>query len=328
MTAIVQGLRAHVRGLRAHVRGLWPRYALAPLVPFLLYAIVCVARGDLRAEHVGAFLLVVVLAYTSPRTKSVLVAVYPIGLVGLLYDGMRPLQNLGLTPERVHVCDVRALEARLFGFSVDGVTYTVHDWFRVHHWPALDLLCAFPYATFILVSFACAVFLALRDRAAMKRFAWAFFAMNVAGFATYHLLPAAPPWYFHAHGCTVDLATRASEGPVLMRVDAMLGVPYFHAMYSKASSVFGALPSLHCAYPLLVVLEGWRSFGPRLRAASVTYWLLMVFASMYLDHHWLIDGILGSTYAVVASVVLRRMIPSERAEPARDLRGALTAEAE
>ncbi|MBX3262806.1 MAG: inositol phosphorylceramide synthase [Labilithrix sp.] len=320
---------ARLGALRDHVRRLWPRYPLAPLVPFVLYALVSTARGDLRPEHVGAVLLVLGLAYTNARTKSVLVAVYPIGLVGLLYDGMRPLQRLGLTPERVHVCDVRALEARLFGFEVDGATITLHDWFRVHHWPAIDLLAAFPYATFILVSFACAVFLALRDRPAMRRFTWAFFAMNVAGFVTYHLFPAAPPWYFHAHGCAVDLATRASEGPALMRVDAMLGVAYFHGMYAKASSVFGAIPSLHCAYPMLVVLEGWRSFGPRLRALAVAYWLLMVFASIYLDHHWLLDGILGSAYAVITSLVLRRLVPStSTTEPAAQAATGTVAEAE
>jgi hypothetical protein len=305
-------MTSHLRAFREHVTRLWPRYALVPLVPFAAYALYSAARGDLRIEHFGALLLICVLAYTSRRTKALLVAIYPVGLVGLLYDGMRPLQKLGLTPERVHVCDVRALEAKLFGFEVDGVRLTVHDWFRVHHWPALDLLCAFPYGTFILVSFACAAFLGFRDRSAMRRFTWAFFAMNVAGFTTYHLFPAAPPWYFHTHGCTVDLATRATEGPVLMRVDAMLGISYFHGMYAKASSVFGAIPSLHCAYPFLVVLEGWRAFGPRLRVLSVTYWLLMVFASMYLDHHWLIDGILGSTYALIASLVLRRFLPSEQ----------------
>lgn len=317
------------RRLREHVKRLWPRYALVPLLPFVFYALFSAARGDLRFEHVGSLLLVVGLAYTSPRTKSLLVAIYPLGLVGLLYDGMRPFQNLGLTPERVHVCDVRAIESRLFGYEVDGVRHTLHDWFQVHHAPAVDLLCAFPYATFILVSFACAAFLAFRDPPAMRRFTWAFLAMNVAGFVTYHLVPAAPPWYFHAHGCTVDLATRASEGPVLMRVDAMLGISYFHAMYSKASSVFGAIPSLHCAYPMLVVLEGWRSFGPRLRALSIAYWLLMIFASVYLDHHWLIDGMLGSTYALVASLVLRRIFPSERKSPELELASPVTvAEAE
>src|ERR1700754_2660473 len=147
-----------LRALREHVERLWPRYALVPLIPFVAYALISAARHDLRVEHFGSIFLVLGLAYTNPKTKSLLVAIYPIGLVGLLYDGMRPLQRLGLTPERVHVCDVRALEARLFGFDVDGARLTLHDWFRVHHWPALDLLCAFPYATFILVSFVCAAY--------------------------------------------------------------------------------------------------------------------------------------------------------------------------
>lgn len=307
-----------LRALRAHVKRLWPRYALAPLLPFVAYALLSAARADLHVEHVGAIVLVAGLAYTGPRTKSLLTAIYPFGLVGLLYDGMRPLKDLGLSPARVLLCDLRALELRLFGFEVSGFRMTLHDWFLVHHAPAIDLLAAFPYATFILASLACAVFLAVRDPAAMRRFTWAFFVTNVAGFVTYHLLPAAPPWYFHAHGCTIDLATHASEGPALARVDAMLGVAYFHGMYAKASSVFGALPSLHCAYPLLVVLEGWRSFGARLRVLSVAYWLLMIFASVYLDHHWLIDGILGSTYALVTSLVLRRLMPS-RTAPATPL---------
>ena len=313
------------RRFRAHVRQLWPSAPLLPLVPFVLYVAISIGRGDLRSEHLAALALIAVLAYTGPRTKAVLVAIYPIGLVGLLYDGMRPLQRVGLTEGRVHLCDLRAAEATLFGFTSGGERFTLHDWFLVHHWPAVDLFAAFPYATFILASFACAAFLAFRDRAAMRRFTWAFFLMNVAGFATYHLFPAAPPWYFHTHGCVVDLATRASEGPALARVDAMLGVSYFHAMYAKASSVFGAVPSLHCAYPLLIVLEGWRSFNRPVRALAVAYWVAMVFAAVYLDHHWVIDAVVGSAYAVLASLFLRRLFAPRAAAPATAAPGAVEA---
>jgi hypothetical protein len=284
-------------------------------VPFIGLTILAAARGEVRVDHFGALALLAILLYASPKTKNLLTAIYPVALVGALYDAMRPFKNVGLTAARVHVCDVRAVESALFGSGGN----TIHDWFRVHHWPALDLVCAFPYGTFIIVSFACAAYLGFRDRAAMRRFTWAFFAMNIVGFVTYHVFPAAPPWYFHEHGCFVDLATHASEGPALARVDAMLGISYFHAMYAKASSVFGAIPSLHCAYPLLVALEGWRVFGRRLRVLAIAYWLLMVFASVYLDHHWLIDGILGSSLAFVTSRVLRRLeqpvpIPSIAAE--------------
>jgi hypothetical protein len=271
------------------------------VAPFVLYAAYSAARSDLRIEHLLLVAAVTAFVVVGPRTRALLPGLYPFALVGLLYDGMRPYQRLGLDDSRILLCDLRAVESRFFGWG----SSTLHDFFYAHHTPALDLFCAIPYATFVLWCMGGAVWLYLKDRPAMARFAWGFLLLNVMGFITYHALPAAPPWYFHLHGCAIDLATRASEGPALARVDALLGITYFHSMYAKASSVFGALPSLHCAYPLLLVIEGWRSFGPRLRAASIAYWLAMVFSAIYLDHHWVLDALLGSLYAVLAALVMR-----------------------
>lgn len=279
---------------------------LALIAPWLLYALYSLLRHDLRFDHLAVLAIVAGLAWAGPRSRELMRGLYPIGLVFIVYDGMRPFQKLGLTESRIHLCDLRAVEASVFGAG----GRTLHDYWQDHHSAALDLICAVPYATFILWCVAGATYLYLRDRPAMKRFMWGFFLMNVAGFVTYHVLPAAPPWYFHAHGCVVDLATRASEGPALARVDAMLGIAYFHGMYAKASSVFGALPSLHCAYPFLLVLEGWRSFGRGLRVAAVAYYLLMVFSAVYLDHHWVLDALLGTLYAFAAWAVMRLRVPA------------------
>lgn len=274
-------------------------------VPIWLYAAYSAARSDLRIEHVLLGGAVTALAVIGPRSRELLRGLYPFALVGVLFDAMRPYQQLGLSEERILLCDLRAFEARLFGWEAAGERLTLHDFFRVHHTPVLDVFCAIPYATFILWCVAGAIFLYVKDRPAMRRFAWGFFILNASAFVTYHVLPAAPPWYFHEHGCTVDLATKASEGPVLARVDELLGFPYFRGMYGKASSVFGALPSLHCAYPFLLVLEGWRAFGPRMRAAAVAYYAWMVFAAIYLDHHWVLDALLGTVYATATFLVLR-----------------------
>jgi inositol phosphorylceramide synthase catalytic subunit len=283
-----------------------PHASLWLTLPFVAYAVYSAVRADLRVEHGLMIAAVAVLSLIGPRARSLLYGLYPFALVGLLYDGMRPLQDLGVTESRVLVCDLRNLEARLFGWTAArGGPFTLHDWFQAHRVTALDLVCAIPYATFILWCVAGTIFLYVKDRAAMKRFAWGFFALNVIGFITYHVAPAAPPWYFHTHGCAVDLATKANEGPVLARVDAILGVPYFHGMYAKASSVFGALPSLHCAYPLLLAIEGWRAFGPRMRAAAILYWVMMLFSAVYLDHHWVLDALLGSLYAVAVAAAMR-----------------------
>jgi hypothetical protein len=276
------------------------------LAPFVAYALVSALRSDLRAEHFLFVGLIVALAWGGRRSKELLRGLYPFALVALLFDAMRPLRNLGLTTARVHVCDVRGVEARLFGLDGGAAErITLHDWFRAHDSLALDVACAIPYATFLFVCVSAAVWLYVVDRLALPRFAWGFFALNVAGFATYHLVPTAPPWYFHAHGCAVDLTTHATEGPALARVDALLGVGYFHAMYGKASSVFGAIPSLHCAYPLLVAIEGWRSFGRKLRVVAIAYWLAMLFSAIYLDHHWVIDALVGCAYAIIVAGAFR-----------------------
>lgn len=282
-------------------------------IPFVAYAGYEAARSDLRIEHLLLLGAVAVLAVVGPRTKELLLGLYPFALVGVLFDGMRPYQKVGVTESRVLVCELRSLESRLFGWESGGERFTLHDWFQTHPVRALDVFCAIPYATFILWCVVGAIFLYVKDRPAMRRFAWGFFLLNVTAFVTYHVVPAAPPWYFHAHGCAVDLATKASEGPVLARVDEALGFAYFRGMYSKASSVFGALPSLHCAYPLLLVIEGWRAFGPRMRAAASAYYLAMVFSAVYLDHHWVIDALLGSLYAVAVAVFLRFVSSTRRA---------------
>ncbi|MBX3227706.1 MAG: inositol phosphorylceramide synthase [Labilithrix sp.] len=281
------------------------------LAPFAVYAVYCAARRDLRVEHLAPFVVIVGLSAIGPRARELVGALMPFALVGTVFDAMRPFQKVGLSEARVLLCDLRAVESRLFGWGSGGERFTVHDWFREHHHPALDVLCAVPYGTFIMWCAALNVYLYVKDRPAMRRFGWAFLLMNLAAFATYHALPAAPPWYFHAHGCAVDLATRASEGPVLARVDALLGVHYFHGMYSKASSVFGALPSLHCAYPLLIAIVGWRAFGRGLRVAVVAYYLLMVFSAIYLDHHWLLDALLGSAFAVGAAWAVGKAVPRD-----------------
>jgi inositol phosphorylceramide synthase catalytic subunit len=242
------------------------------------------------------------------------VGALPLGLVALVYAAMGKVRNVGVSPASVHLCDLRAREVALFGISMNGARVTPNDWWQAHSSRALDAVCAVPYATFVLVCAAFAVWLYGRDYARMVRFGWCFLALNLAGFATYHLYPAAPPWYCHAHGCTVDVSAMASEGPALARVDAWIGVPYFASMYSRSSAVFGAIPSLHVAYALLVVLEGWDVLPGAWRAASAAFFALMCFAAVYLDHHWVEDVIAGAVCSVVVASVARAVTAPRLAE--------------
>jgi hypothetical protein len=294
-----------VKAFARHLQELWPGWTILAPLPFVVHAAWVAWGGRFRWENVAMLATVFGLFAVGPRTKQIFLGAYPLGLVGIFYDTMRVVENVGVTPATVHLCDLRADELALFGVGSGVHRMTLHDWFQAHPSRGLDLLCAVPYATFIFVCFGFAVWVYFRDFARMIRFSWCFFALNVAGFATYHLYPAAPPWYFHEHGCIVDMAARASEGPNLARVDAILGVHYFSGMYGRASDVFGAMPSLHCAYACLVMVEGWAVFGPWGRAASVAFFALMCFSAVYLDHHWVLDCVAGVAYCLVVVFAAR-----------------------
>ena len=284
----------------AHLRGLWPGPGIFLPVPFLAWMLFCVFRGETRAEHLVLVVVVLALAYTNAATKRLFLGLLPFGFLGLVYDSMRYIAQLGVTPERVHLCDLRAIDMRLF--HVGGGS--VHDWFQAHSSPWLDRICAIPYGTFIYVSLATAIWLYVKDYEGLRRFGWTFLLVNILGFVTYHVYPAAPPWYFHSHGCAVDMSAHASEGPNLARVDAWLGMGYFRGFYGRSADVFGAVPSLHVAYPLLNLLFGWKLWGTIGRALAIGFFLLMSFAAVYLDHHWVVDVIVGIAYTLLVRAIV------------------------
>ena len=323
-----------MKSIVAHVRALWPRWPLLPPLPFYAIVLFDLARHEVRWEHGALIVVVTVLAYGNAWTKKLCIGFYPFGLVAIVYDAMRLVKNVGLNAHTVHVCDLRNAELSLFGVTSGGVKITPQDWFQAHTTTWLDVLCSIPYGTFIFVCMGFAAWCYFKDFAAMQRFTWMFLLLNVMGFVTYHVYPAAPPWYFHTHGCVVDLTAHSSEGPNLARVDALLGFSYFHGMYGRASDVFGAVPSLHVAYPFVVVLEGWRLFSRPARAGIVSFWALMCFSAIYLDHHWVIDVLVGLSYAILAFVFTRWVsvrlarFTASRASRAADFAGSPEAVAE
>lgn len=297
--------------LRA-LRELWGPWWPLPLVP-AVYSLAMLGIGDLRPEHVVFAVGCVALGYAGPRSKRFLSDVLPYVFVGLGYDSMRYVLRATLARERVLGCELRNAELSFFGV---GPNTTLQDVFVTLNSPAFDLLFAVPYAIFAYVALAYATYLYFADRARMRHYLWSFAIANYLSFALWVLIPAAPPWYLRAHGCAIDLATLPSPA-ALARVDALLGVAYFDAFYSRTSQVFGAMPSMHCAYPLIGLLTAWRAASWRTRPLHLLYVAMMFAASVYLDHHWVLDGLAGWAVGAVsvwaAALVLRRLLPRARA---------------
>jgi membrane-associated phospholipid phosphatase len=266
----------------------------APLAGWALFQW---AHDAFRLDHLLAALLALFLAFKSDRTRDFLRGFYPIALYGILFDGLRYLPDPVREAGHIHDCDLRDLELGLFGVG-DGVgRETLHPWMHAHQSAALDLLCAIPYAGYLYGILGLIFYFYARDRARMTQLTWAFVLLYVIGAITQRAFPAAPPWYYAQHGCLIDPAAAPSSAG-LLRVDELLGVGYFKSFYSRSTVVFGALPSLHMATATLTALVAWPLVRGPWRFALLLYPLWMGFAAIYLDHHWVVDLVVGTAFAI------------------------------
>ena len=90
---------------------------------------------------------------------------------------------------------------------------------------------------------------------------------------------------------------------------------------TNVANPVAALPSLHAAWPMVILLFVWKT-APRGRWLMVGYQLAMAFVLVYGGEHYVSDILLGYLYAVVAFVVVNRLVTRYDAR-----RGASTATA-
>lgn len=288
-----------------HIEALWGRFwPLLALPPVVLAGYV--ATGQARIEHYVVIIGIMGLSIATRFTRDLLLAVVPGIAIFIGYETVRVLRPVFVTEDRVFACQLHDIDAALFGF---GSGLAPADVFAIHHSVAADLVFALPYTVFWAVVMAYCGVLFLISRGRLRRYLWTLALMHLAAFVVWMVLPAAPPWYVRTVGCAIDNAV-PPQAAALARLDALFGITYFEAFYSRAPTVFGAFPSLHVSFPAVAMVTGWRWFGPVGRAVSVALTLWMVAASVYLDHHWLVDGLATLIAVLAIHTLLSRFWPA------------------
>ncbi len=269
----------------------------SPWIPAagLLYIAAIAALGGLRGDHVLLGLLGLLDLYNE-RSRLFLRTFFPFILTGAIFDSMRYYYWPGIG-HHIHVAGPYLFERTWFGIG----GRTLNEIFLAHHWAALDLATGFAYLVFVAEYVGLAVLLFLRGRTrAARTFARCFLVVNVLGFATYFVYPAAPPWYVTAYGLGPVHLPIQPAAAATARFDALLGTHLFAEMYGRGIDVFGAYPSLHVSYPLLAALLAFRFPELRwVRVPAALFFPLMCLSAVYLQHHYVTDVVLGIAYALV-----------------------------
>lgn len=106
-----------------------------------------------------------------------------------------------------------------------------------------------------------------------------------------------------AHGPGPADLTVAPSAAGAARFDELLGIRYFSNFYARNPNVFGAMPSLHVAYPTVAAFFLWRQ-GPLLRAFGLLFAALVAFSAIYLVHHYVLDVVAGAAVGLVTCTIV------------------------
>jgi len=289
------------------------------------YLAVMYALGGPGPEHFLLAGIALVLSVWNDDSRRLALIGLPYLLYALVYDSMRWYADYIRSPI-IHVHEPYDFDLHWFG--IHGLT--PNEWLQRHTSAPLDLVCGLAYTPMFFIGESVLLsiyFIAKGKIRRAERFTWIFVISNFIGFAFYYLYPAAPPWYVSDHGFAVDLSVHASPAGAI-RFDQLIGIPLMQGFYGKSADVFGAIPSLHVVYPFLALIYGW--YLRRFRLIAAVYFLLVCFAAVYLNHHYLVDIFLGLAIALAVMAVVRaafgavepRRAPAQEEEP--DLAAART----
>lgn len=205
--------------------------------------------------------------------------------------------------------------------------------------PVWEIGISTVYMSFFVLPYVIAGVLWLRNREEWKAFVRLFVGLNFAALIVYALMPAAPPWA--AARCTAADVAAGPSGPLCMFRPAR-GVPGGGVLGAMNSSQDGAnqwverivgrgwgamnlhsasalidqgqanvnlvaaIPSLHAGMTAAIAAFLWHRVHRAWRPVLVAYVLVMAFTLVYTAEHYVIDILLGWTFAAVAVFSLNR----------------------
>lgn len=177
-----------------------------------------------------------------------------------------------------------------------------------HSHLVLDILAAIPYLVHFPLPFLFLLYLASNRhrRQGIYQYIWIAGWVNLVAVTIQFLWPTAPPWFVDSavyDGVDKHLISSLPNEAGFQRLDAILGIPFFHGIYSQSPVKYGAFPSLHVAWPtVILVYSPWIS--TRFAVVHVAW---ITWAALYSNHHFAVDALGGILLVVIIHFMATRV---------------------
>jgi hypothetical protein len=215
------------------------------------------------------------------------------------YDRLRGA--VSIAPGDAHVFAQLDVDKALAAGHVPSVWLQQRLWDPDHlRWYDYGIWSVYLTHFFAVWVTAAVVWRVARER--FRRYAVTTVILTMGAFLTYWAYPAQPPWL------AGDESLIPHVDRIVPAVWGQLGVPTAQSLYEngKFVNLTAAMPSLHAAYPVMLLLFFW-SAGWWVRAGLGLYALAMAFTLVYGGEHFVLDILAGWAMALAVHFVVVRI---------------------
>jgi len=234
------------------------------------------------------FVFLVFIFMTVGQAREMIKRFLPFVAIMLVYESFRSIADKLNT----HVDYLLAphFDRWLFG---NLPTVYLQDWLWRGRVSWYDYALYIPYLMHFILPLGLAVLVWQTREHWYWRVVWTYLATAFGAFLTFFLLPAAPPW----------LASQNNYIPHIERISsdvwAGLGIRNFPSFYNHITpNEVAAVPSLHAAWAVLLVIFVYKIYGRWWALAASIYPLLIFVGTIYEGEHYAFDVLAGLAYAV------------------------------
>jgi inositol phosphorylceramide synthase catalytic subunit len=263
-----------------------------------------------RPDHYLLIIGVTTIYFFNKTSRKLVLGLGFLIIMWFLYDSLRLFPNYEFNT--IHIGELYQLEKALFGIQTLDKVVTANEFFDIHNHPFFDIYTAIIYISYVPAPIILGSYLFFsKRRITMVHFFFTFLLVCLTGWTFHYIYPAAPPWYVEMYG--VDSAFQKVPGnPArLINFDKYFGVNIFSTQYSLNGNVYAAVPSLHCAYP---IIQLYFVIKNKLKWGILFYIIFMLstwFSAVYTNHHYIIDVLCGIGTALLAITIYNLLLKTK-----------------
>jgi len=252
------------------------------------------------------YFLFIALVFGNLKSRKVFAVFSPFFIYLVFYSSLKVLHRYNIF--KIRIQELYDLEKYFFGFDYNGVRITANEYFYTHLNTFSDFFAGISYFTWVPFPILFVFITILYKKPQIGYQYWiAFLTANLFGFIGYVMYPAAPPWYFMEYGnqLMVDLAGSAAG---LERFDDLIGISLYRGMYSEGTNTFGAMPSMHAAFPMMLTYFSLKLGKKWVTLLSFISMIGIWYGAVYTCHHYILDIIFGILCGIIALFVAESLI--------------------